>query len=689
MTPQQQCESRSLLGDCINPIINPNTGNNLSRTVTGPVLTLAPQTYIGLTNVIHWGKANYSGRENGGISGIIYYATTRAEDDPRYAAGEEWEPGIPRVQVALYQDSNLDNIIDDLNGDGNVTLADVDNHPFGNFPGNEDVDYNGNNTFNGGDAVQVTTADSWDDNLPTGCQAPPYSINGGQAQDCFEGIRTFNQVSDGVFDGGYAFNTYHPGGIDSGSAEQTLAPGQYIVEAYTPPGYIHVKEEDRNVDFGEIIVVSPNLLPPACVGEPHVVPAEMTFLPGVPTPSAGQTKPLCDRKTVRLSGGKNAAADFFMFTEVPKAARVVGLLLNDLANVFDTNHPSYGEKAAPPWLPISIQDHSGREIMRIYSDEFGTYNAMLPSTYTVNVPSPTGVSPNMLKLCLNHPGPIPNPQNPEMLIPDPRYNPDFSQICYTADFWPGKTTYLDTPVLSAAASAGRTDYPLDCESSDATPDIYSVEGPNGGPYVPGGGGTITLTSGNWDGPTPVANPAYEAGTGTPLTVLRDQGFGPIPGTITVGGVPLTNVGWSDVRINATIPAGTASGEIVVTRGDNGKSSVNGVTLTVGGTAPIQVPIGGSIQAAIDAAAPGDLILVPPGTYNELLIMWQSVRLQGWGASSTIIDAARSTPAMLTDWQNRVNSLIAAGTVSLIPVRLPFPTWMRPPVCWSWATTHIP
>ena len=41
---------------------------------------------------------------NGGISGVLFYATTRAEDDPRFAAGEEWEPGIPNVQVALYRD---------------------------------------------------------------------------------------------------------------------------------------------------------------------------------------------------------------------------------------------------------------------------------------------------------------------------------------------------------------------------------------------------------------------------------------------------------------------------------------------------------------------------------------------------------------------------------------------------------
>ena len=36
-------------------------------------------------------------KENGGIAGIVYYATTRAEDDPRLAAAEDYEPGIPTI----------------------------------------------------------------------------------------------------------------------------------------------------------------------------------------------------------------------------------------------------------------------------------------------------------------------------------------------------------------------------------------------------------------------------------------------------------------------------------------------------------------------------------------------------------------------------------------------------------------
>ena len=84
--------------------------------------------------MIDWGKKAYGPDENGGISGVVFYAITRAEDDPSQAVGEPWEPGIPRVQVNLYLADANGNIVD-LNGDGLVTLADVDNYPLGKRTG--------------------------------------------------------------------------------------------------------------------------------------------------------------------------------------------------------------------------------------------------------------------------------------------------------------------------------------------------------------------------------------------------------------------------------------------------------------------------------------------------------------------------------------------------------------------------
>ena len=680
LTPQEQDE------------INPNTGDNLSRTETGPVLTQAMQLFLGSTNVIEWGKKEYGPGENGGISGIVYYATTRAEHDPRFAVGEEWEPGIPRVQGNLYADGDIDNepwgagnfpgpedidwnengvfdppdgIIDDVDGDGLVTLADVDNYPFGWADGTapkgaEDIDQDDPNgdvvdaVFNPGDAIQITTSDSWDDNLPADCPGDPTDpfYNEGK---CYDGLRNYNQVRPGVFDGGYAFDTYFPGGVASGGAEvEGLPAGTYIVEAVPPPGYELVKEEDKNVDFGDEYVPSPLLLPPICVGDPHTVPAELSLFPGVQAPFAGEERPLCNEKQVVLTEGFNAAADFFMFTEVPKAGRIVGFVLDDFANEFDPNSPSFGEKFAPPWLPVSIRDYTGQEISRVYTDEFGAYNALVPSTYTMNLNIPSGVSPNMLTVCIND-------------ATDPFHNPQYSQFCYTFQYMPGVTTYLDTPVIPIAAFAGPDQFPLDCELPDGTPVISRVDGPAGGPYSSAPGQTITIQSVGTA--VEVSNPDFGA-PGEPRTITRDYGFGGVQGsgTVTIGGIEQIVTAWSATSIEVTAANG---GQLMVTR-NNGNSTVVGVTVTVGGPAPSRVPTDfPTIQAAIDAAATvdGDLILVEPGVYEELVILYKDVKLQGYGAGSTTINAVSVPAEKLQNWRNKIDTLLAAGAFDLLPGQL--------------------
>lgn len=121
LNPQPQFEE-----DGVTPLINPNTGNNLSRTESGGApgefLLQAMHLFLSQTNIVDWGKVAYGPDENGGISGLVYYAVTRAEDDPAYAAAEGWEPGIPRVRVNLYQDAEGDKVIDDLDDNPGPTL---------------------------------------------------------------------------------------------------------------------------------------------------------------------------------------------------------------------------------------------------------------------------------------------------------------------------------------------------------------------------------------------------------------------------------------------------------------------------------------------------------------------------------------------------------------------------------------
>ena len=76
--------------------------------------------------------------------------------------------------------------------------------------------------------------------------------------------------------------------------------------------------------------------------------------------------------------------------------------------------------------------------------------------------------------------------------------------------------------------------------------------------------------------------------------------------------------------------------------------------------------GQTIQEVIDSAPAGDLIMVPPGTYEETGHHEQAVRLQGWGAPSTIINAAKTPAEKLQAWRNKVNQLVAARAFDLLP-----------------------
>jgi len=677
-------------------IIHPFRGDNLARLEQGMVLTQATTIYADQTNIIDWGKVDYQPGENGGISGVIVYATTRAEDDPRQAATDPWEPGIPRVQVNLYADWNNDGVIDDADGNGVIQLADVDNYPFQWAPqyqflddgtpnpewtgkkGNEDINRSGNNVFSRGDALNIATSDSWDDNMPVGCQGDVQFVYGQPIRECSETLQTWNTVRPGVFDGGWAFTTYFTFGNPS---VETPLPGErtYIVEAVLPPGYEVAKEEDRNVDFGDSYTPSPLAIPFPCVGTPankqatHVVPQFLTLFPSaqIPAPRAGQTTPLCTMKQIPLADMQNAAADFHFYTEVPKAARGVGLINNDVAVTLDPNNPILGEKAGASWLPISVQDFNGNELTRVYTDQFGTYNFIAPSTYTVNAAIPTGVSPQMLRLCLNHPGPIPDPVNKGRFITDPYFDNRFSLTCYTFDFWPARTTYLDTPVIPVAAFTAIFNATLDCEQPDGLPVIRDVTGPGAvGPIVNAGQTLTILSAGDVTLPNPDCNVRFDP-TCAP-TVTRDYGFGSVEGTVKINGVtiPPANVTWTNETIGVNVPAGTTTGQLEIIRGDNNLEAVTGITVTIGplpaGQSLRTVQPGQSIQAAIDAALPGDLIIVRPGTYVGNFIVNKKVKLQGSSAFSTIINAAPTLPENLQNFQERVQALINAGQAQLVP-----------------------
>jgi len=667
-----------------------------------------------------------------------------------------------------------------------------------------------------------------------------------------------------------------------GKGSPMLPPGKYVVEVVVPPGYELVKEEDKNILLGDVYIApvtqqftgfgdvyimpdqaqvgsayNPNnpgslnlthnlgsVTYPRhegdtgsieeywpCVGAERIVPDLNSLFPGAgqAAPFAGAKRHLCDRKEVDVTDGAVALAKFYVFSSTHIAGHFTGTITNDFASEFDPFSPQFGEKFSPPNLPVGLRDFNGNEVARVYSDQWGIFNGLYFSTWSVNPPNPTGYAPQMAIACMNDPGPIldTRPGSPTIgqMITDPAYNPAYSNFCYEQPFMPGFTDYMDTPVIPTQAFADNYNLP-DSEYPDATPAIKSVVNSNGtipGPWVTTGAGTpgsvqvtltdvsqgdsisairvgtLVLTNGTVTCPTGIfslcfagnsataqsARNIYLAGAltasinartgvtgysasrpnllsnvvtitapagvanGTALTytqsgvtfspstlalaggtstapamaltitalgdkvvqnpnfsgpssttapfsnktITRHYGFGNTAGTVTVGGVPLTNVSWSDTTITGTVnPTGVPNcavqqknapaakcGELVITAA-NGKQSIDAITVTIDGSKPWIVtptdvlnPSGASvkgsatdytsnfgrmgfspIQTAIDSAAPGDLIIVTPGTYRENLLMWKPVRLQGVGATSVTVNADAHPAGKMDQWRRQVN-----------------------------------
>src|SRR6266478_1198466 len=542
----------------------------------------------------------------------------------------------------------------------------------------------------------------------------------------------------------------------TGDGTVMLPAGKYVVEMVVPPGYELVKEEDKNILIGDNYIApavqqfaglgSIYILPDQaaigaefnannaqnsnrtlgrpitpqsegdtgsvevfwpCVGASRIVPDYISLFPQSHevAPFAGATRNLCDRKEVTLADQASALAKFWVFTSAHVAAHFTGIITDDFTSEFDPFSPQFGEKFSPPNLPVSIKDWTGTEISRVYTDQWGAYDGLTYSTWEVNPPNPTGYAPTMMVTCMNDPGTGPTP--------DPFFNPANSQFCYVIPFMQRQTQYMDTPVVPTSAFAGAGYNNVDCAYPTLTPAIKEVDGDGIGPWVSAAGPqrlTITALGDQYVNNYAYSGPSATVAPYNQKTVLRHYGFGAAPNgagcnggnanaacpNVTVGGIPLHGVSWSDTTITGTVQ-GTAvplcavqqqvqyggstarCGELVITRADNGKQSIDTVTVTIGGSAPKHVAASASIQSAIDAAKPGDLLMIDPtcatptapstpvacttattthtnSSHVEILIMWKPLRLQGVGAASSIINANTHPAGKMDVWRRQVNCL---------------------------------
>ncbi|MBI5136680.1 MAG: PKD domain-containing protein [Nitrospirae bacterium] len=621
-------------------------------THTGPVLTIGSFGIEGGTNTIDWGKKPYPltiqdeatnpGQVNGGISGIVFYATTRNEVEAKQAGADPWEPGIAGVELHLHEaiiDPNTGQLVVDP-----VTGA-----------------------ARSGRLLGIVSADSYTDSPPTECPLDPayltdpnfaatlaadparyHTITNANGDpvlvdaNCPEVLRTWNSVRPAVFDGGWQFfqdcrdDATGPNAVfDQGdTACSPLAEGKYIVEVVPPAFYKVVTDNDHNVNYqGDnwranpaAAPVAPLLYPSGCVGPKYDVTD-----PEVPSyGKLGDKRPnLCNMKMVEVSKGSNTGTEFFLFTDVPLPARVKGFVNNNLVLENDIARTQFGDKAGVEGVPVSIRDYSGREVVRVYTDRNGFFEAILPSTNTVTVPSPAGMAPNVFNVFANDPGTAQNP--------DPYFNTNFDTLRMTFEFYPGKTNYADMALTPVNGQLAGQD--IVCTPGSLEPKLSYVSQPYGS-------------------------------QADSITIYGSD-FGPV-GTVRLGGIdlPAGDVTWSNTQITvalANAPVGPGQLELVRHEISGDHVGVNGMTIHVTGAGynPVFVNVTTTLQAAVNGAPAGAVVLIPgtaaaPTILRDEVVLYNGVSLQGYGPDASKIDGAFMTPIDQLNWTAALATITGSG-----------------------------
>lgn len=628
-------------------------------TVLGAGVDVGFLPILGQAGRLDWGVRPYSFGANGGIVGTVFYDVTRNELDAQYQAVEGWAPGIPGLLVTLskpvwcgttgapcdptetYELAPDGSIAKDMTAGGVAcgTNAGEPCDPSGTW----ELDASGN--YKVGPIVSTAITETWEQ--PTDCIARdangnPLAYPTDQAvlppdptgKRCLEGPLMGTQFQTGfaTLDGNYGFDTVYSGfGATDEPVGAEIPADDYLVEVVTPldslgrPMYQVVREEDINIFGGDEFI--PAVPPPACAGAMHVVDVAGVGADGpdaVVNPSfadaggsvfEGMQKPLCNVKLVPLNNGKSIAPAFTYFTEVPIPGKWKGYIIDDLTVSTNPQDLMYGEKAGAPLMPIGIYDFTNRLVATMTSDPNGVFEILLPSTHSVNCPTPSGVCPNVYYMLGN---------DPDL----PGYNPQYRTIGASFEIYSGLVIPSDlapTQIVPGVLAGGSLfSSPPQCALDDATPQLFQVSQPYGNRN-----NSFTITG---------------------------LGFGATTGRVTFDNIPLIIAAWSDTSITVTIPSNMPIGphQMMITAA-NGKTTVNGLKFHVrgGGYNPLVFEVGpgrtyATIQAGIDAAAAATgarprLVVVYPsatGIYLENVVINAKMNLQGVGPGGSYANGTK-------------------------------------------------
>ncbi len=632
---------------------------------------------IGQSARLDWGVKPYDPGTNGGIAGSVLYDTTRNELDPRYQAIEPWSVGIPNLTVNLYAPVPC----------GTHVGATCDEGGF--------YELAADGSYLKGALLNQTTTEQYA--RPKDCQARdadgnpvdqlalPPSTGG---YDCLEPMMMGTQLQTDFasLDGNFGFGEIYSPAITATNAVSMPMPiGDYLVEVVVPndpltgkPVYQVTREEDINVFGGATYM--PRILPSACAGAEHIVDVagvgsdgpnaveNPSFAGEGGSPYEGTSRPLCDVKLVTVSEGRSIAPTFSYFTKVPLPGRHWGIILDDLTLATNPLDFLYGEKAGIANVPIGIYDFTNRLVKTIHSDPNGYFQVLMPSTETINNPSPTGVSANMFYYLGNDPG------QPGQV--NPLYNPQYRTIGTSFEVFPGAGVVADlapTQVgVSIVSPGSQFNHPASCRIDDATPQFWAAD-------------KVTVNRG---------------GTAADRTItLTGIGFGATQGTgrVMLDNLPLTIVSWSDRQIVVIVPTTiTPAPRTLRIVAGNGLVSVVGITVHVlgRGYSPMifevgpgrayDTDLGATIQDAIEDATLEErsLVVVYPGTtalwnpkgvYYENIVIHSPIKLQGIGPGGVYSDTtfvpgsvlnglayAGDANATANDWRTLVAGLEWVG-----------------------------